>query len=206
MRLPWRAGGIARWFAQTPGRTTRLLIWLCVASTLWGSRLPGWTTFTLQLGIVCWCAITIAMTIAGSWRMLLLRWSAIPPLAGVQRRVLRRCWTGLLCVPLILVFRPSMYVCFWLSRPAFDATVQEIVSEPFSQSAANGIQTCRPLLRAGLYEVSAQCGRLGYRVRLHGPSVRRIPLLARAAFCFHAHIRRVLEVSRRSPHGRRLVH
>lgn len=70
MRLALR---LLRWVGREPGGVTRALPWIALAMVLYGTRVPGWASITLQAGVI------IALACATGWTAM-----------SAARRALRR--------------------------------------------------------------------------------------------------------------------
>jgi hypothetical protein len=135
MRLPREPARIIRWLAVPVGRASAWYGAIAVALALRGTRLPGYGSIALHVSVILCCACVAGVFISGCVRWLLRSKPWLPPITTQQaraQRVLRwLVWSWLF----IVVVRPSMYVMFWITRPALEQIAAQMSAEPFPSPA-----------------------------------------------------------------------
>jgi hypothetical protein len=132
VRLPHRPNAVARWLMRPPTKIARAFPLAAAVAAAWGTRVPGWSHVALHLGIVLLLASLIATL---PWRAALryVRDSGYDdPAARVPYlRWVRHLRAAALAIVLLVALRPTMYGCFWISRPWLDPVARDVLAQPF---------------------------------------------------------------------------
>lgn len=136
VRLPRHPNRIARWLMRPPSRAARIFPLAAVVATAWGTRVPGWSHPALHLGILLIFAAAVAML---PWRAALARvrgfgYDIAAPRAAYMRWG-RRVGRAAIVMLLLIALRPTMYLCFWASRPWLQPVADGVLAQPFAKSA-----------------------------------------------------------------------
>jgi hypothetical protein len=134
MRLPRQPSRLVRWFATPPRRSTRLIPWLAIALTAWGTRVPGWGSFSLQAGMILAGACWLGINCSSIARRDLVAEGWLPPISRDERRTASRLNRLLAIVPVLIVLRPTMYLCFLLMLSSLNRVAAQFEQQPFRDS------------------------------------------------------------------------
>jgi hypothetical protein len=133
MRLPHRPARLVRWLLRPQTWLGRSLLPIAVIAAAWGSREPGWENLVLQLGI--WIVAGCVIGTVPAWIALAaLRVRGFRSIPKLFRQWNRRLARTLVIVLILVMLRPSMYLCFWASKPWFDRVARDVLSRPFADA------------------------------------------------------------------------
>ena len=142
LRDPWtvwrpkRPNRLVKWLLRPPVRVIRLLPPAAIVCLLWGTRVPGYSSDALRLGIILLVGSFVGIR---AWHaaVQLVRRRGYPdgqPDDRVQQWR-REVDLAALAFVVVLLARPTLYGGFWLSKPWMDRQAQAALAEPFSQPA-----------------------------------------------------------------------
>jgi hypothetical protein len=138
MRLPLQPGRLLRTLARPQGGFELAIASVAVLLAAWGSRYPGFGSFSLQLGIVVGAACWLGWLFGRMIRFPLVLQGWIPDDTNAARRTERRFVCVLALIPVLVILRPTMHLCFLISMPTWARTAEQIQAQPFPQGLPNG--------------------------------------------------------------------
>lgn len=137
--LPGRPNRLAQWLLQPPPRVARLLPTAAIGGALWGTRIPGYGDAALWLGVILLVS-AIVSTWARNAAVAFVRRRGYADRQPDERfiRWRRQANVAALVFVAVVVIRPALYGCFWLSKPWMDRQARAILTQPFATPARGG--------------------------------------------------------------------
>jgi len=134
--LPDKPNLLARWLLRRPTIVGRAIPFLGALAVAYATRVPGLDDIGSRVAFILYAACGLTVVV---WHTAIVSISRRGYSARAPRRHLRRFarrigWS--LVVSIVLVaFRPTLYLSFWISRPWFDHMARDVLSQPHSQNA-----------------------------------------------------------------------